>query len=43
LAGALVSFLRAETAGAGLLRAGEDGFDFAEIFFDFATALAMAL
>jgi hypothetical protein len=37
----LVSALRAEAAGAAF-RAGADGFDFAAIFLDFATALAMA-
>jgi hypothetical protein len=39
-AGAFVSGLRAEAAGAALPRA--DGFDFAAVFLDFATALAMA-
>jgi len=43
LAGLFVSVFRAETAGAGLPRTGADGFDFAGIFFDLATALAMAL
>jgi hypothetical protein len=43
LAGLFFNGFRAEARGAGLARALADGFDFAEIFFDFATALAMAL
>jgi hypothetical protein len=43
LAGPFFSGFRAEATGAALARATTDGFDFAEIFFDFATALAMAL
>jgi hypothetical protein len=42
LAGLFCSVLRAAADGADLARVGADGFDFAEIFFDFATALAMA-
>jgi hypothetical protein len=33
--------LRAEADGADLARVAAEGFDFAAIFFDFATALAM--
>src|ERR1700722_3420363 len=40
-AGLFFSALRAAADGAGLARAAADGFDFAAIFFDFATALAM--
>jgi hypothetical protein len=39
LAGAFVNGLRAESGGGALARA--DGFDFATVFLDFATALAM--
>jgi hypothetical protein len=35
--------LRAEAVGADLARPGAEVFDLAGIFFDFATALAMAL
>jgi len=35
------TFFTALRAGAGLARAGVDGFDFAAIFFDLARALAM--
>src|ERR1700733_15026800 len=35
------SALRALAGGAALARAGADGFDFAAVFFDLATALAM--
>src|ERR1700730_2917700 len=41
LAGLFFSALRAEAGGAAFARAGTDGFDFAAIFFVFATALAM--
>src|SRR5258708_37412970 len=41
LAGLFFSALRAAADGAGLARAAADGFDFAAIFFDLATALAM--
>jgi hypothetical protein len=41
LAGAFFSALRAVAPGAAFPRTGVDGFDFAAIFFDFATALAM--
>jgi hypothetical protein len=41
LAGAFFSAFRAGAAGAAFPRTGMDGFDFAAIFFDFATALAM--
>src|SRR5262249_20747593 len=41
LVGAFFSALRAGAAGAALPRVGADGFDFAALFFDFATALAM--
>src|SRR4029079_9983921 len=42
-AGPFFNVFRAETVGAGLVRPAAEGFDFAGIFFDFATALAMAL
>src|SRR3977135_3249955 len=41
LAGLFFSALRAEAGGAAFARAGWDGFDFAAIFLDLATALAM--
>jgi len=41
LAGPFFSALRAGATGAAFPRTGVDGFDFAAIFFDFATALAM--
>src|SRR3979409_1350592 len=41
LAELFFSALRAVTGGAAFARAAMDGFDFAAIFFDFATALAM--
>src|SRR5471030_3077895 len=41
LAGLFFSALRALAGGAGLARAGTDGFDFAAAFLVFATALAM--
>src|ERR1700761_1410702 len=41
LTGLFVSALRALEAGAGLARTDADDFDFAAIFFGFATALAM--
>jgi hypothetical protein len=41
LTGLFFSALRALTDGAGLARTAADGFDFAAIFFGFATALAM--
>jgi hypothetical protein len=42
LAGPFFSALRAGATAAGFARSAAEGFDFAEIFFDFATALAMA-
>jgi hypothetical protein len=41
LAGLFLSALRAVAGGAALARPGVDGFDFAAVFFVFATALAM--
>src|SRR6201986_4463082 len=41
LTGPFFSALRAAADGAGLARAAADDFDFAAIFFDLATALAM--
>src|ERR1700682_2197436 len=41
LAGLFFSALRVPAGGAALARTGMDGCDFAAIFFDFATALAM--
>jgi hypothetical protein len=41
LAGLLASALRAVAGGAALARLGADDFDFAAVFFVFATALAM--
>src|SRR6185312_2234331 len=42
-AGPFVSVFRVDAVDAGLVRPAAEGFDFAGIFFDFATALAMAL
>jgi hypothetical protein len=42
LAGLFASAWRALAGGGVLARTGADGFDFAAIFFDFATALAMS-
>jgi len=42
LPGVFASALRAEAAGARFARGAAEGFDFAEIFFDLAAALAMA-
>jgi hypothetical protein len=41
LAGLFFTALRALADGAALVRAGADGFDFAAVFLDFTTALAM--
>jgi hypothetical protein len=43
LAGPFFSAFRVGATGAAFPRTGVDGFDFAAIFFDFATALAMSL
>jgi hypothetical protein len=43
LAGAVFSAFRAGGTEAAFPRTGTDGFDFAAVFFDLATALAMTL